>query len=516
MPSSLVRSVLAALVALASCSSEPERPPSVLLISLDTLRADALSCYGNPRPTSPTLDALAAEGARFDEAMAHAPNTAPSHASLFTGVTPWTHRVENRVGDGLHQLPDEFVTLAEVFAERGYATTACTDGGSLAGSWNLDQGFEVYTAVREGTAAQVDRMLDHLDATADETRPRFLFLHSYETHQPTLPPLDLLARFRSDPDYDGVVREREQALRREARGRKRPVPRSNVLREGFEDFGPDDVTYLWDLYLASLASADREVGRFLDELAARGLDEDLWVIVTSDHGEEFGEHGYFGHRQLLYETLRVPLIVRPPRGSDVAWRGRVVDERVGLVDLHATLLDLADGRPGHAMGHSLLVGLETGVFPDDPVWSERAAGRDGEDSLVGRNRAAFAQDEALLLRAGTDLELQSLHPLPTEGARVAPGSQAPEALLVRRVAADGAVDFQGDEGHLPRLLELVDAVEDHLDRADALRAAVLGADPGEAGYAPLDPATLEELRALGYVDGDEVVPGADDPGPRRK
>jgi hypothetical protein len=207
--------LLAALAALcaASCGGGDADRPDVLLVVVDTLRADGLSCYGNPRATSPNLDRLAAEGARFEEVLAQAPNTATSHATLFTGLAPAAHGVANLSLDNTSTagLPDAFETLAERFAEVGYRTVAITDGGPLGTSWNLDQGFEEHHGEYEGVAAKVDRALEVLGRPRTG-RPLFLFLHTYQVHQPFAPPPGFVERF--DPDYAGPLVDAVEEVRK--------------------------------------------------------------------------------------------------------------------------------------------------------------------------------------------------------------------------------------------------------------------------------------------------------------
>ena len=327
------------LLGLAACgasdsSSTPgsdiPRGGNVLLISLDTLRADALSSYGNPHLTSPVLDKLAASGLRFEEVLAQAPNTATSHASLFTGVYPWTHRVSNvsRGDEKFYSLPDDFVTLAEAFDQQGYATAAFTDGGPFSPKWDLLQGFRHTRNQLEGAKAKVQEVLGHLDANADDERPWFVFMHTYEVHQPYMPPVEWAERFH-DGSYDGPLIQREKEVRSELERAGRKTLKGRVLVDGFEDFSEQDIRYLWEMYLGAVAYTDYQMGLLFDGLRERGLYDDTLIVITSDHGEEFGEHGRFGHSQVYHETLSVPLLVHLPEGSPAAWAGTVIPERWG-------------------------------------------------------------------------------------------------------------------------------------------------------------------------------------------
>ena len=445
----------------------------VVLIVVDTLRADGLSCYGNARPTSPVLDALAAEGVRFDECLAPAPNTATSHASLFTGLSPWAHRVANLTSLelGTPGLPDAFETLAERFREAGYRTAAITDGGPVGEAWNLMQGFDSLDAEFEGVTAKVDRALQFLDDERDE-RPLFLFLHTYQVHQPFAPPEELVERF--DPGYDGLLAAAVDEVRA-ARASGAGKPNGKILLRDLERFTSRDEEHLRALYDAEIAYTDAELGRLLDRLRARDRWERTVVAVTSDHGEEFGEHGRFGHVQLHHETLRVPLILRLPEiEAGLGGAGQVVAERVQLVDLNPTLLEAAGlDVPDLPEAESLLVGLRRGGFADRPAVAVTT-----EHLYLGRpdhpwQRSVRHGTRALLsTRSGADVDVRAFD-----------------------LAADPAErePLTGGGGALATLLA------EHLQRQEDLRRALVrGAFRLEA-----DPETLEEMDALGYTGDDE-------------
>lgn len=448
----------------------------VVLLSIDTLRADALSGYGNPRDTTPVLDALAARGARFERVLAQAPNTATSHATLFTGLPPWTHRVANisSLEHGTPALHPVFTTLAEHFAAAGYHTAALTDGGPLGASWNLLQGFETTHAEYEDWQVRVDQALD-LVAAADE-RPLFLFLHTYEVHEPYLPPERLVERFA--PDYDGPLVEALADVRAEqALPDRRPNGR-RMLRDAAA-FTPADVAFLRALYDAELAYVDEGLARLLPPLLAR----DALIAITSDHGEEFGEHGEFGHKQLHAETLHVPLILRLPGDARA---GTVVADTVSLVDLHPTLL--------------------------------RAAGLAPLDESVGVDLLAALRGDAHFAPTSNASTNEHLHPA-LAGVAWQRSRRTADFTWIERVedggrgrragalyaAADVAEREPAWEGQPlpadrppPAASGLASAIDAALARADARRARLLaGAD---ASLAPSDARTIEELRALGYLD----------------
>ncbi len=319
---------------LAGCGRDaPSDGPArrIVLVSIDTLRADHLSCYGYPRETSPRLDALAEESFVFTRARAHSNSTAPSHMSLFTGVLPLVHDVWN---GGDTALSPDLPTLAERLSDAGYRTAAFADGGMVAERFGFARGFDTFDSRYERFPRKLDRVEEWLDATDDA--PAFLFVHTYGVHAPYVP-----ARGHdvfTDPGYTGELRARVMALasRLDAPDGDLGAVRT-LFWEGRESFDEADREYLVGLYDGCIRSVDAGVGRLLDMVDARGLLDDAWVIVTSDHGEAFLEHGSWSHRELYEEELHVPLLVRPPGGLA---GGRRVDAPVGLVDLAATLLAL--------------------------------------------------------------------------------------------------------------------------------------------------------------------------------
>ncbi len=285
-----------------SCSpprpAEPDRP-NVLLISVDTLRADRLGSYGARAVETPAIDRLAAEGVRFEHAFSPVPLTLPAHWTMHTGVEPWHHGV---VDNGMVMGTPPGATLAERFSAAGYDTAAFVSAFVLHRSFGLDRGFARYD---DGPAA--DAALDqlfHATAPADERvgrslawlrrpreRPFFLWLHLFDPHAPYEPPQAFQALFAGRP-YDGEI-----------------------------------------------AFVDTQVARLLAGLDAAGIARKTLVVLTSDHGESLGEHGEATHGVLLYDaTLRVPLFFRQP-GTLPA--GEVRDQAVGLADIAPTVLALA-------------------------------------------------------------------------------------------------------------------------------------------------------------------------------
>jgi arylsulfatase A-like enzyme len=292
-----------------------EGPSNVILIAVDTLRADRLSSFGYEHNTSPRLDALAADGVRFDQVASNATWTCPSFASIFTGLVPSRHGVW--VAGPLMRLPLRFETLAERFRAHGWATHSIAYKAPLYSS-GYDQGFDVsFNAPRRITRADdnLARAMEWLERNAE--RRNFLFLHFNDPHQPFSQPAPFDSMFGPLPEEVRLPFSVESEPPRELR---------------------DTASTLYD---GEVAYVDDRIGMFIDALKSRGLYDDAVIVFVSDHGEELWEHGGFGHsRGKLYdEAIRVPLIVKPARGSFPP--DRVVAAQVRAFDVMPTLLELA-------------------------------------------------------------------------------------------------------------------------------------------------------------------------------
>jgi len=296
-----------AALLLTACSRESGRSTpkrSLVLITLDTVRADHLGAYGDTAAETPALDRLAKEGVRFAQASSAVPLTLPSHSSILSGLLPLHHGLRN---NGAGVLPDGTPTLATVLSGQGWRTGAFVGSFVLDHRFGLARGFDVYDdeierdpqagesleAERPGSVV-MDRALAWLDGlqkgeTKDTARPFFLWVHLYDAHAPYTPPSPWRERHPGRP-YDGEI-----------------------------------------------AAVDAQVGRLMADLERRGLAASTVVAVVADHGESLGEHGELTHGLLLYEpTLRVPFLLRAP-----GLAARVVQTPVSLVDTAPTLAGLA-------------------------------------------------------------------------------------------------------------------------------------------------------------------------------
>jgi arylsulfatase A-like enzyme len=300
------------------CAEDPPGQPSIVMVMIDTIRADAQSHHGYPRPTTPRLSAWAAEGTDFSLALAASPWTGPSVASVVTGRYP----DELGIRDLDDPLPRAAVTLAEALGEGGWTTGAVVSNGYIAPWFGHDQGyaefqFEEYTGEDDNftPVATADRVTDMaLEWLATAAAPYFLYVHYTDPHDPYLPPGEWRQRFVGDP---GLLPD--ELLQRQAFTR---TPLTTAQLDA-----------LRGMYDASIAFADFEIGRLLD-----ALPDDVLVVVVGDHGEEFLEHGGLLHGHSVFEELlRVPLIFRGPG----VCAGKQVGAPVSHVDIAPTLLDLA-------------------------------------------------------------------------------------------------------------------------------------------------------------------------------
>ena len=303
-------------------------PHGIILISLDTLRADHLGIHGYHRNTSPNIDAFAKEGVIFDNAVAQSPWTLPSHMSIMTSLYPLFHGVR----ESTSRLANEHVTLAELLREGGYQTAAFTDGVFVSGAFGFQQGFDIYNDQGRGIAQIIAKAKKWLDT--NRSKPFFLFIHCLDIHMPYNPPPPYNTIFH-DFVYTGNL-----------------TPDKDTLTAKLE-VNDEDLRHFIALYDGGIRYTDEKIGEFLSYLRGSELASQSLIIITSDHGEEFKEHGSFLHWQLYYKpNLHVPLLIHIPGypGNKI----RIV-ELVQSIDLLPTILEIA-GLPSHsqAQGRSLI------------------------------------------------------------------------------------------------------------------------------------------------------------------
>jgi arylsulfatase A-like enzyme len=411
----------------------------VVLISIDTLRRDHVGLFGYPKPTTPRLDALGREGAVFDDAVSVSSWTLPAHFTMMTSVEPATHGAV----DGTHGFNHRVPTLGRLFREAGYVTHAITSHLYLSKEFGFDDGFDGldYAYDRKGKDV-ADRALAFLDGVDD--RPFFLFLHLYDPHWHYDPPPDLLRTFEPEP-YRGQITGNWWTFRFWNR----------------ETTKPADMAHLMALYDGEIRYADGQIGRVLDRLAERGFDRTTLVVLTSDHGEEFLEHGDWEHQRTLYEEqIRIPLVVRGPGIAP----GRRESTQVSLFDIAPTILDWA-GLPAlpTQRGRSLLRPLDT-----RPAYGETDRGLNETRKLFFRDGGGRSKAILTFDRASSHARSEEWYDLGADPGETR-SAPPPEAAAARLRAS-------------------------LLERWQAARRL------GEGGaLVDLSPEQIEQLRALGYV-----------------
>lgn len=390
----LILVILAVVVvggALARWWTQRAAPPrwNVVLITLDTTRADYLGCYGRPGDPTPHLDRLAREGTRFDLAIATASVTPVSHASILTGLDNHEHGV--RVLSGLcgYKLDEDVPTLATILRDEGWSTAAVHSAFPVSAYFGFDNGFDVFESFDGGfgqsQAGTMSWDLPRLQRRSDETtgividtlaeldRPFFLWVHYWDPHDAAVVPP------KEDIPAD--------------------VPR---LPDG--RFPPSH-----GLYAAEVSYVDREIGRLFDQLRASGTWEDTLVVVVADHGEGLGDHGWDYHRILYQEQVRVPLIVRIPAQASAP----VVAATVSTTDIAPTVLDYLGLRaPRTPSGRSLRPLMEG--RPDAPrsAFADQVNGYDLNAGMLAQR--PFDDFLYAVVDAGWKLVWRPLHPQASE------------------------------------------------------------------------------------------------------
>jgi len=442
-------------------------PPNVLIVVLDTVRADRLSAYGYPKETSPRLEALAAEGRLYERAYSTSSWTAPAHASLFTGLYPAAHRTTQENWT----LSAELVTLAEVFAAHGYETVGIVSNPMLSTERGFDQGFQRYhpswsqaDELRRQPNWISTREVERFLFTRAVDRPFFAFVNLNGAHSPY---------DSCGPECDRWVVDREIAQHSSD---------WHAYYLGRREPNPADLAHIGQRYDAELRRVDAFVGKIIDSLEQTGVLDDTIVVVTSDHGENLGDHGHVDHVFTLYEsTTRIPLIVRFPRAFEPGTRDALPAQ---LPDVHATLLAL------------------TG-------FAEEAPDQQGVDLRAPRARA----DRPLLLEYAKPVQSLSIVRYwanEAEQRRLERWNRSLGATIDRGykliVASDGErelYDLRSDPDETKNLIgEASEAgrIATLTRRLDELRTTYAEARVAPAEPAPLEEETRRALEAIGYLE----------------
>jgi len=453
----------APLPAASSAALDPARPMrNVVLISLDSLRADHVGAYGYERDTSPNFDRFAGEGVLFRNAFSTSSWTLPTHLTMFTGRSQVSHGVvvDTRV------LSTSIPTLGEIFHEAGYSTAGFVSGPYVGGHYGYARGMDTYIDLSEkwGKGAEAraaivspainEKALEWLDKERKD--PFFLFLHYFDIHYDFAPPPPYDKMF--DPDYTGTVDGRF-FIENDAINPQMPKR---------------DLEHLLARYDGEIRFTDEHVGRVLDKLKALGVLDNTIVMIVSDHGDEFFEHGNKGHHRTVYdEVLRIPFALRLPGGEHA---GKAIETPVTLLDVFPTLLDAAGFTP--------------------------PADAEGE-SLAGWLRGEAPKREAIYSdfydKRGFNLQVARLTPESKtiqHFNRITHPKRGP--LEYYDLASDAAESDNRADQHPAELATSVQEMTGWLDQQWRMHRRTEGSDGGGASI-ELDEETMKRLESLGYV-----------------
>jgi choline-sulfatase len=463
---------LGGLIAAGLPGCRPERArPDILLVTIDTLRADHCSAYGYPVPTTPNLDALAAKGVLFRRAYAESSTTAPSHAVLMTS----RHFRTLGVGKNGLAVPADATTIAEALQDDGYQTAAFVSSFPLLTRFGFSQGFDVYDDKFEVDEASLGRRkpgsqahdrlggatLAHVErwlGKRNDSRPLFLWVHFVDPHAPYRAPERFAAKW---PERTKTAVQR---------------------------------------YDAEVHYADRQLGRLLEVVAKQTPDHDDFVVVTSDHGEGLGDHGWMSHGVNLHEeAVRIPLVASWP--GHLA-EGKVVEDPVALVDVARGILDVA-GVDAKSFEHAREMFGTTD--PGRSIFLQRRDYRSGKEKghkIAGEMTAVVERGSKLIL--APDEELRELYDLTRDPRELtdllaAPGQASPKKT--KRAKADNAPSqpVSAEEAKPATPAELAER-EATAHRLEGTLSDWTSAFPSAGSDAPLDKETQKALRSLGYVE----------------
>lgn len=451
------------VMVLLGCADAPPGLTNLVVVTLDTTRADHLGLYGYPRDTSPELDAFASQAIVFERALAPMATTLPTHFSLFTATHPLEHGVlANRHDDGSRfQVATSLQLFAEVARKAGYRTAAFVSAAPLRRGSDIERGFEIFT---EPAEKRIYRPGHHatteaLAWLADISHPFLLWVHYFDAHWPFAPPPETAELFQTDAMLETWIAERK-------------IPDQSV-RIGV---GPEESRSVLNRYDAELRYQDRQLGLLLEALQARPDWQQTAVLILGDHGEGLSQHGHSAHGGTWDEQLHVPLLMRVP-----GLEPRREEALLSVIDVLPTFLGLLQAPELEAIlaqssGRDRLSDTsEAQVLSQD-------SGRFRKD---GGYRYALTTPNWKYIRRETDTDtsqelLFELASDPFELEDVAAARPGVVAELRERMAAE---------------------LGQRLESGLALR-------PEELPDAPPDPGLLEQLRQLGYVGPGESVPGA--------
>ena len=465
----LINLLIASLVLSAGCGKGGNKPGAesrynILLIVMDAQRADHLSCYGYGRETSPNIDRLARSGLQFDRAISQASWTLPSHASLFTGMLPGEHNTHAQ-----HTwLLDKYDTLAELLRKSGYQTVGFSNNPQVGAANNLVQGFDIFVPVWSDTTKVTPRkpnnteytnklVLEFMDRLWERDKPFFMFINYMDVHAPYDPPEPFRSKFLSGAAEDIAMADSFSY---------NPA----LVNDGTLTPTESQYDILRQLYDGSTSYLDSKIEELIEHLDTIGKLDSTLVIITADHGEFFGEHGFFTHGVLLYAPLiHVPLIIYNPQ---LIPQAKKIEQPVALTDIFHTIMELNgidDYQHSGAPATNLL-----GPVQSKAVYSEIKESRQrGEvKARAGDTRSVWQPDNLhFILTENIAYESYDLNEDPGEIHNLTPGQISQDSVISTLTSYETC------------MLKIEETV------ADLKSSSRSGVDPQQEAA----------LRALGYV-----------------
>ncbi|MFT4539731.1 MAG: arylsulfatase A-like enzyme [Planctomycetota bacterium] len=471
--------IVGPLVLISACGGGDESNAGfrhILLISLDTTRADHIGAYVEGRAATPQLDALAGQGVRFADVTAPAPTTLASHTSMMTGTYPHTHGVPRNN----HEVHEDNDMLAETLHAAGFHTAGILGSFALERRFRFNQGFEHFDEEfnvevdmggvdqNQRDAARVtDAVLYHIDEFGPDEQPMFLFAHYFDPHLPYDPPADIAQRYtggRTLPESttivcEHMVVEHQQKTLGYGIGYRptlmRGFPRELLDRADGQPLPTEDV--IAGLYAGEVTYMDGQIGRLIDGLEGRGLLDETLIIITGDHGETFWEHpDYWNHGSWVFQTtIRVPLIMRFPDGRGA---GRVVANPVSTIDVVPTICELLELElPERVEGTSLVPAIDGAPFERGYVFSEGTQPYDAEKGAQWKNErkpqcvreGSFKFVNAPYVAGGGYQQLFDLAVDPGEQNNLLRGGVSTEHLAIRDRLSERLREFTAAASPLP-------------------------------------------------------------------
>ena len=431
-------------------------PYHVVLVVIDTVRRDALGCHGHPQDPTPYIDALAADGVRFDTAISTSGWTLPAIGSLVTGTWPTIH---GGLGKQvvLTPLREEVPTLAEIRKEWDFTTLGFANAAFVSPMLGFDRGFDVFDhrhAFNWEIRRADETIRDALSAMRErQSEPCFVFIHLFDPHLDYDPPPGYAARFTGGRAEPALPLSMQKCMDLKTNGGEDPP-------------GPVDVAYVKGVYQGEINFTDVHLGRLVDELKKMGIYDRTILIVTADHGEEFWEHRGFEHGHTLYdELIRIPLVVKLP--TDIAAAARVVDAQVRILDVAPTILELLGIEKPESFAGESLMPLIMGQSSEDRIAF-------AESTLYGSDKLAWRGRRYKYI------------------VDVNPDAEASPELY----------DLQNDPGETENLLAARPGVAARLRAELAEFYGELSSrakNMSQPTIKDMSPQTIESLRSLGYI-----------------